>query len=255
MQITIKSKEDIKNLREGGRRLAEILNKIAAAARPGVSSLELDVLAEKLAREGGDEPAFLNYRARGDATPYPATLCVSINNEVVHGLPSKEKILKDGDIVSLDMGIKHKKLFTDMAVTVAVGEIDAEARKLLEVTKESLKRGIAAARAGARVGDISYAVESYIKPFKFGIVEGLAGHGVGYKVHEDPYVPNFGKKNTGPVLKTGMVIAIEPMVNEGTKNIVLDEDGFTYKTADGKRSAHFEHTVVITDKGAEILTD
>jgi len=256
MNITIKTKEDIKNLREGGRRLAEIVEKLARAVHPGVSSLELNALAEKLTREGGDEPAFLNYKPYGAAKPYPASLCVSINDEVVHGIPnSKEKILKEGDVVSLDMGLKHKNLFTDMAVTVAVGKIDPETQKLLDVTRESLERGIAAAKAGARVGDISYAVESFIKSSgAYGIVEELAGHGVGYKVHEDPYVPNFGKKNIGPVLKAGMVIAIEPMVNLGTKKVVLDEDGFTYKTADGKPSAHFEHTVAITEKGAEVLT-
>lgn len=256
MNITIKTKEDIENLREGGRRLAEIVRKLAIEARPGVKAFDLNLLAEKLVRDGGDKPAFLNYKPYGAAKPYPATLCVSINDEIVHGLPNnKEKVLKDGDIVSLDMGLNHKNLFTDMAVTVGVGRIDQESQKLLDVTRLSLERGISAVRSGVRVGDVSWAIESFINSSgKYGIVEELAGHGVGYKVHEDPYVPNFGKKNTGPVLKNGMVIAIEPMVNIGTRNIILGEDGFTYKTADGKRSAHFEHTVVVTEKGSEVLT-
>lgn len=257
MTITIKTKEEIAILREGGRRLAEILEKLKAAVRPGRTAAELNMLAERLVVEGGDCSAFLNYKPYGAKRPYPASLCVSINDEVVHGIPNEtEKILKEGDIVSLDMGLIHKNLYTDMAVTVPVGTIDESVEKLLEVTEAALAKGIAAARAGSRVGDISYAVESFVRSAgaNFGIVEELAGHGVGYKVHEDPYVPNYGKKNTGPILKAGMVIAIEPMVNEGSKAVVLSSDGYTYKTADGKRSAHFEKTVAITTGDAEILT-
>ena len=255
--ITIKTREEIALLREGGRRLAEILRELEVAVLPGKTATELNTLAEKLVAERGDKSAFLNYKPYGAKRPYPASLCVSINDEVVHGIPNgKEKILKEGDIVSLDMGLIHKNLFTDMAVTVAVGAIDAVALKLLKVTKEALAKGIATARVGKKVGDISYAIESYIKSVApdFGIVRGLAGHGVGYKVHEDPYVPNFGSKNSGPVLKSGMVLAIEPMVNEGNYAVVLAEDGFTYKTADGKRSAHFEHTIAINEGVAEVLT-
>lgn len=256
MQITIKTKEEIAILREGGKRLAEILQELAFAVLPGRTAEELNSLAEKLVREGGDRSAFFNFKPYGAKRPYPASLCVSINDEVVHGIPNEgEKILKEGDIVSLDMGLVHKKLFTDMAITVPVGKIDASAKKLLDVTRESLNKGISVARAGRRVGEISYAIESYIKPYGFGIVEELAGHGVGYDVHEDPYVPNYGSKNSGPILKAGMVIAIEPMVNEGTKAIVLSSDGYTYRTADGKKSAHFEKTIAITDGVAEILTD
>ncbi len=257
MSITIKTAEEIKILREGGKRLAEILREIEARVEPGRTAAELNTLAEKLVAERGDQAAFLHYQPHGAKRPYPASLCVSVNDEIVHGIPNEgEKILKEGDIVSLDMGLIHKGLFTDMAVTVAVAGIDAAAKKLLTVTKEALRRGIAAARAGNRVGDISFAIESYIKSTApdFGIVEELAGHGVGYKVHEDPYVPNYGKKGTGEILKPGMVLAIEPMVNEGTKAVVLAPDGFTYKTADGKRSAHFEKTIVITEGEAEILT-
>lgn len=253
--ITIKTEEDIAILREGGRRLAAILKTLAAAVKPGISTRELDALARELVQKGGDTSAFLGYKPFGAKRPYPAALCVSINDEIVHGIPNeKEKILKKGDIVSLDMGLVHKKMFTDMAVTVPVGDVDASAKKLLKVTEEALARGIAAARGGNRVGDISHAVESFVRPHGYGIVEELSGHGVGYQVHEDPYVPNYGKKNSGPILKPGMVIAIEPMVNEGTKATILDADGYTYKTADGKRSAHFEKTVLITKDEAEILT-
>ncbi|MDO8591046.1 MAG: type I methionyl aminopeptidase [bacterium] len=258
MHITIKTKEEIAILREGGKRLAEILKELGTAVRPGKTAAELNFLAENLLQERGDTSAFLNFKPYGAKRPYPAVLCVSVNDEVVHGIPNEtEKILKEGDIVSLDMGLVHKGLFTDMAVTVPVGEIDENGTTLLDVTRVALVKGIAAARAGKKVGDISYAIESYIKSAgaNFGIVEELAGHGVGYKVHEEPYVPNYGKKNTGPVLKPGMVFAIEPMVNEGTKAIVLSSDGYTYKTADGKRSAHFEKTIVITGGEAEVLTE
>lgn len=252
--VTVKTPEEVTSLHEGGRRLSFILKKLALTARPGVSAKELDVLAYDLTLAGGDKPAFLNYRSGGDK-PYPASLCVSINNEIVHGLPtSPEKILKEGDIVSLDMGLIHDGLYTDSAITIGVGKIDREAQLLIEVTRGALYAGIAVARAGKRVGDISYAIESFIKPHGYGIVKELSGHGVGYKVHEDPYVPNYGKKGTGELLKEGMVIAIEPMVNEGTAKIILDADGFTYKTADGKRSAHFEHTIAIKHGAPEILT-
>lgn len=255
MAISIKTESEIEVLREGGRRHAFILNEIAKAVAPGVSTKDLDDLAYKLALEGGDKPAFLGYKPFGISRPYPASLCVSINDEIVHGIPNENpKILKDGDIVSLDMGLIHKGLVTDMAVTVPVGKIDKESKELLNITKKSLAVGIKAAKGGGTTGDIGYAIEKFVKPYKYGIVEELAGHGVGYKVHEDPYVPNYGKKGSGATLKAGMVIAIEPMLNLGTKNIVLDSDEYTYRTADGKRSAHFEHTVVITEKGAEVLT-
>lgn len=253
--ITIKTGEEIAVLREGGKRLARILKTLAGAVMPGVSTRELNALAEKLVREGGDTPSFLGYTPYGAKRPYPATLCVSINDEVVHGIPNEtERFLKKGDIVSLDMGLIHEKLITDSAVTVPVGKADEKAAKLLAVTKDALMRGIKAAKAGATTGDIGFAVESFVKPHGFGIVRELAGHGVGYAVHEEPYVPNYGRAGEGEVLKAGMVIAIEPMLNEGSAAVKLDADGYTYRTRDGSRSAHFEHTVVITAKGAEILT-
>ncbi len=253
--ITIKKEKDIAILREGGKRLAFILAELAKATVPGVTGQELEDLARKLTKEGGDTPAFLNYKGRHDKRGFPAGLCLSINNEVVHGVPNeKVKIVKTGDIVSLDYGIIHKGLYTDSAVTVPVGKIDAKAKKLLEVTKKSLEIGIAQALAGNTTGDIGSAIEEYVRPYGFGIIRELAGHGVGYKVHEDPYIPNYGEAGTGEKLIAGMVIAIEPMLNEGSAGIVIDEDGFTYKTADGKRSAHFEHTILITDGEPEILT-
>ena len=211
-------------------------------------------MAEKLIREGGDEPAFLNYPPNGAKFPYPATLCVSINNEVVHGIPSDKRILKDGDIVGLDLGLKHAGFFTDMAMTVPVGGIDKEAKKLIEITEKSLIKGIAAAKSGGFVGDIGEAIENFVKPHGYGIVKILGGHGVGKKVHEDPYIPNYGKSGTGPKLVPGMVLALEPMLNEGRDKVFLDNDGYTFKTRDGKRSAHFEHTILITESKAEILT-
>lgn len=255
MSISIKTKEEIAILREGGCRLATILKEVADAVAPGISSLELNSLAERLIQEGGDTPAFLGYCGKKDTKPFPATLCVSVNDEVVHGVPNeREKILREGDIVSLDLGIRHIGLFTDMAITVPVGKIDDKAKKLLSITKKALSFGIKDVRDGATTGDIGFAIEHFVQPYGFGIVRALAGHGVGYAVHEEPLIPNFGKKGDGTLLKTGMVIAIEPMLNEGGAEVVLAEDGFTFRTKDGSRSAHFEHTVAVTENGAEILT-
>jgi methionyl aminopeptidase len=255
MAVTIKTKEEIEILREGGKRLAFILEEVGMATKAGVSTLELNELAQKLVEEGGDKAAFLNYKPAGAKRAYPATICISINDEIVHGIPNENsKIIKDGDIVSLDMGLNHKGFFTDSAITVGVGEVDEEGKNLIENTKRSLYEGINAVKENKHVRDISYAIERYVRPKHLGIVEELCGHGVGYKVHEDPYIPNFCLENKGEKLKAGMVLAIEPMLNEGTKHITLDADGWTYRTADGKRSAHFEHTIVVTKDGAEILT-
>ena len=254
MAIIIKTKEEIEILREGGKRLATVLYEVKEKVKPGISTKDLDDYAFKLIKEMGDEPAFLNYQPEGASIPYPASLCVSVNNEVVHGIPDAKKILREGDIVSLDLGLKHKGFFTDMALTVPVGEISSGSKKLIEVTEKALQVGINAAQGGNKVGDISYAIESFVRPHKYGIVEVLSGHGVGKAIHEDPYVPNFGKADTGVKLLPGMVIAIEPMLNGGTKNVVLDEDGYTFRTADGKNSAHFEHTILITEGEAEVLT-
>jgi methionyl aminopeptidase len=255
MAVTIKTKEEIEVLREGGKRLAFILEEVGKATKAGVSTLDLDKLAQKLVEEGGDKAAFLNFKPAGAKRAYPATICISINDEIVHGIPNENsKIIKDGDVVSLDMGLIHKGLFTDSAITVGVGEVDEVGKSLIEDTKNALYAGIDAVKEGAHVRDISYAIERYVRPKHLGIVEELCGHGVGYKVHEDPYIPNFCLESKGEKLKAGMVLAIEPMLNEGTKHIKLAADGWTYRTADGKRSAHFEHTIVVTKDGVEILT-
>ncbi|MCX6755602.1 MAG: type I methionyl aminopeptidase [Candidatus Nomurabacteria bacterium] len=253
--IIIKTDEQINIIREGGKHLASVLYKVKDFIKPGLSTKDLDMYAEKLIREYGDTPAFLNYRPVGAKKPFPASLCVSVNDEVVHGIPKKDRILVEGDIVCIDLGVKHKGMFTDMALTVAVGKISAEDKKLLEVTEQALHVGIAAAKAGARVGDIGYAIETFVKAKgKYGIVDVLSGHGVGVEIHEDPYIPNFGKKGTGIILKKGMVIAIEPMLNLGSKNVMIAKDDWTIKTTDKKRSAHFECTIAITDDEPEILT-
>ena len=253
--IQLKSKEDIQILREGGKRHASILYKLADLVRPGLVTSELDVMARKLIAEGGDEPAILNFHPHGAPRPFPASICVSVNDEIVHGIPNENPLtLKEGDIVSLDFALSHKKMITDMAITIPVGKITPELEDLLETTKSALMAGIKAAKGGKRVGDISSAVELMGVSHHYGVVEELAGHGVGYKVHEAPFVPNYGEGGKGDVLKPGTVIAIEPMFNLGTRHIVLAKDGYTYRTKDGKPSAHFEHTVVITKGDAEILT-
>ncbi len=254
--IIIKTKEEIEILREGGKRLAGVLYKLKDMVKPGVSTKDLDLYAEKLIREMGDTPAFLNYRPAGATTAFPASLCVSVNDEVVHGIPNKKKFLKEGDIVSLDLGLRHKGLFTDMAITIGVGKVNSASQKIMDITERALQVGIDAAHGGNTVGDIGYAVESFVRvqKAKYGIVEVLSGHGVGRAIHEDPYVPNFGKAGRGEKLFPGMVVAIEPMLNMGTKDVTIDEDGYTFRTADGKKSAHFEHTILITEGKPEILT-
>ncbi len=253
--ITIKNDKDIEILREGGKRLSEILKVLSSKVKPGVTARELNDLAHEMASRDGDKPAFYNYRPYGAKRAYPAALCVSINEEVVHGIPNEEeKVLKEGDIVSLDMGLMHKGLFTDSAITVAVGEVSPELEKLVNITREALSVAIKASKAGNHIGDIGYAIERLVRPHGYGIVEDLCGHGVGYKVHEDPFVPNFGEKGKGEKLKPGMIIAIEPMLNMGTHHVKQMKDGYTYKTADNQPSAHFEHTILITKGEAEILT-
>lgn len=253
MSVIIKTPKEIEIIREGGKILADVLEKVAKKVAPGVSTYELDQYAFKLIKDGGDVPAFLNYKPEGAPKAFPATICISINNEVVHGIPSKSRILKEGDIVSLDLGLKHKGLFTDHAITVPAGKISAKDKQLLDYTKKSLELGIWAARAGDTVGDIGHAIESFVNR-KYGIVRELAGHGVGIKIHEDPYIPNYGKAGKGQKLIPGMIIAIEPMLNIGGNAIISADDNWTVKTADGSRSAHFEHTILITEGEAEILT-
>ncbi|MEK7148199.1 MAG: type I methionyl aminopeptidase, partial [Patescibacteria group bacterium] len=216
-------------------------------------TLEEEALA--MIRAMGDKPAFLGYQPASARRPFPAALCVSINNEIVHGIPNEaERILKEGDIVSIDLGLVHKDLITDSAITVGVGAIDDEARKLIHVTKLALDKGIEAAKPGNTVGDIGYAISQAVKGSKFSLAEDLAGHGVGHKVHEEPFIPNVGTPGTEEDLVPGMVIAIEPMCNTGGPEIKLMKDGYTIVTKDGSRSAHFEHTIAITEKGNIVLT-
>lgn len=252
--IKLKTQEDIEILREGGRRHAEILRLVAEKVKPGISAKELDDFAYKFVKDGGDEPAFLNYTPEGVSYPYPASLCVSINDEVVHGIPLEEIILDEGDIVSLDLGLKHRGLITDSAITVPVGNIDNKAQDLINVTKKAMMVGIEAAKPGNTTGDIGHAIEEFVKKTGYGIVKILSGHGVGYSVHEDPYVPNYGNPGEGEKLVPGMVLALEPMLNLGGGEVCSTEDEYTYVTEDGSLSAHFEHTIVITEEGAEILT-
>ncbi len=253
--MIVKSENQINILREGGRRLSTVLHQVIKKVAHGVSARELDALALKLITDFGDTPSFLNYTPKGAERPYPATLCVSINDEIVHGIPNeKEKILKEGDIVSLDIGLWHEGICVDMAVTVPVGEISEENKKLIETTKKSLEIGIDECRIGNKINDIGCAIEKFVKPLKYGIVEDLGGHGVGAKVHETPYIANFCVKEDSPKIVEGMVLALEPMLNLGSKHVVLDDDGYTFKTSDGKNSAHFEHTVLVTEGGPEIIT-
>ena len=255
--ILIKTENEIAAMRVCGKRHAEILEKLSAMVCPGVSTMELNDAAEAMVRDYGDTPAFLNYKPDGAKTPFPATLCVSVNDEIVHGIPKSNRILQEGDIVSLDLGIWHEeesvRVITDSAVTVPVGKISRELEDLLAATQDALGVGILAAQPGAFTGDVGYAIESFVNK-KYGIVREFSGHGVGRHIHEDPYVPNFGKPGTGERLVPGMTIAIEPMLNIGKAGIDMLDDEWTIVTRDGKPSAHFEHTILITETGNEVLT-
>lgn len=250
--VTFKTPEEIEIMAQGGAILASVLKRLEAEAKPGVSTIELDALARKLIVGAGAKPAFLHYRPAGARKAYPYTLCASVNDVVVHGQPSAYKI-REGDIVSLDLGLKYQGLYLDSAITVAVGDVGKEGKKLIEVTRESMMAGIKEAKPGHTLGDVGYAIQKVIEKNKFAVVEGLTGHGIGESLHEDPTVFNFGRKGQGEKLEVGMVIAIEPMVAVGSGAIrqLLDE---SYGTADGERAAHFEHTVAITAKGPMILT-
>ncbi len=243
----------INDLKEAGKRLARILDEVAKGIRAGVTERILDRKARELIEKGGDTPAFLGYTPRGAKRPYPATLCVSVNDAVVHGIPS-DRALKDGDIISLDIGLVHKGVVVDMAKTYTVGAVPLEVRRLISATEDALREGISAARAGAHVGDMGAAIEASVERDGFSVVYELGGHGVGNKVHEGPFIPNYGVKGKGEKLVAGMVLALEPIVALGSPEIKLDSDGYTYKTRDGSLAAHFEDTILITEKGAEVIT-
>lgn len=245
--IVLKSKDDIEIMRRAGHVVGSTLDMVKRELRPGITTGELDKMIEEFIRSQGSIPAFKGYQG------YPASACISINDEVVHGIPGK-RVIHEGDIVSVDIGSIVDEFYGDSARTFAVGEISAEKRKLMEVTLQALMTGIDKARKGNKLGEISSAVQQVAESNGYGVVRQLVGHGIGRKMHEEPQVPNFGSPNDGPVLKTGMVLAIEPMVNAGTYEVKTLPDGWTVVTADGQPSAHFEHTVAITDDGPDILT-
>lgn len=252
MSTLLKNNNEIEIMREAGRKLAGVLSEIKNATKIGVTTKLLDELAERLIREAGCKPAFLGYAPGGAEKPFPATLCVSVNSTVVHGLPS-DYVIQDGDLIGLDLGLVWKGFYSDMAVTVGVGSLTPEKRKLITVTEEALGLGIKAARAGNTLGSIGAAVQVCVEKAGFNVVRTLTGHGIGRSLHEDPYVFNFGRVGEGEKLVPGMVIAIEPMVTAGGYKVKqLKDDSFV--TADGSLAAHFEHTVAITDRDPEILT-
>ena len=249
MSVTIKSPQEIKLMREAGKILAKVHEQLGKELKPGMSTLEVDRLGEEMIRSFGCEPSFKGYQG------YPASICVSINEEVVHGIPRADRIIEEGDIVSLDAGVIYKGYQSDAARTHGVGTIDAEAKRLIEVTKESFFRGIAFAKAGNRLYDISTAIQRYVESQGFSVVRDLVGHGIGTEMHEEPEIPNFKPRfGRGIRLKAGMTLAIEPMVNAGSYDVWMLEDDWTIVTQDGSNAAHYENTILVTDGEPEILS-
>lgn len=248
MAVTIKSEREIELMRESCRLLAIVHKEMEEAIRPGMTTMDIDNIGESVIRKLGCIPNFKNYHG------YPASVCVSVNDEVVHGIPSKKRILQEGDIVSLDAGLIYKGYHSDAARTHAVGEISPQARKLMDVTKQSFFEGIKMAKAGNHLHDISNAIDAFIKPYGYGIVRDLVGHGIGTQLHEDPQIPNFAQNRRGMKLRPGMTLAIEPMINIGRADVVWMDDDWTVVTEDGSLSAHYENTILITDGEPEILT-
>lgn len=253
--MIIRTPEQRAGIVEAGRRLGVVLEEVAKLVAPGVTTDVLDKEAERLIREGGDVPAFLDYTPERSMRPYPATLCVSVNEEVVHGIPNEApRTLKKGDIVALDLGLIHEGYVVDSALSMAVGTTTKEAYALMEATRLSLEAAIAAARPGNRIGDISHATETAFKGTGFSVVRVLGGHGVGQGVHEEPFISNVGHPGTGPEIKVGMVLALEPIANAGKASVVLAPDGYTYRTKDGSISAHFEHTILVEENETVVVT-
>jgi methionyl aminopeptidase len=249
MVTRVKSKAEIAAMRESGRMLATVLEKLSHQIKPGMSTHDLDDIAAAELKVLGGEPAFKGYQG------FPKVLCVSVNDEVVHGIPKSDKVIKDGDIVGLDFGVKYRGMITDAAISVIVGKPKTQGHiRLVDRTKKALEVGINAVHDRVRTGDIGSAIEQFLKQYNYGIVRDLVGHGVGHDVHEDPNIPNYGKVDSGPWLDKGMTIAIEPMVTMGSERVFVAPDGWTIVTSDGSWAAHFEHTVLITEDGAEILT-
>jgi methionyl aminopeptidase len=246
--ILLKSPQELAIMRDANRIVAEILAEVAALAAPGVTTMELNDLSETLANKHRVQPAFKGYRG------FPCALCASVNEEVVHGIPSRNRVLRQGDVVSLDFGVIYRDFYGDAAITMAVGDVDEVARALLQTAEEALYQGITRAVAGNHLSDISHAVQSHVERRGYSVVREFTGHGIGRSLHEDPQIPNFGRPGMGVQLKAGMVLAIEPMVNEGESAIEILQDGWTAVTRDRRRSVHFEHSVAITENGPEILS-
>jgi methionyl aminopeptidase len=247
MMVILKRPDEIEKMRASNRIVAEILAALQEKTKPGITTIELDRYSEEMAKKKGAKPAFKGYRG------YPFALCASVNAEVVHGMPSN-RILKSGDIISLDFGVYYKGYYGDAAITVPIGDISEEAMKLLKITEQSLYDGIRQAKVGNRLGDISSVVQNCVEAAGFSVVRDFGGHGIGKRLHEEPHVPNYGIGGRGIELKSGMVLAIEPMVNTGTYKVNILDNGWTVVTEDGKLSAHFEHTVAITEQGPVILS-
>ena len=248
MSISIKTAREIEKMRRAGELLEKVHDELGRAIHPGMSTWEINKLGEEMIRSFGCTPNFLNYNG------YPASICVSVNEEVVHGIPSKKRILKEGDIVSLDAGLIYKGYHSDAARTHAVGKVSTEAQKLMDVTKQSFFEGIKMAKEGQHLHDISRAIEEYVTPYGYGIVRDLVGHGIGTALHEDPQIPNYAQKRRGVRLQAGMTLAIEPMIKAGTWQVRFLRDGWTVVTKDGSLSAHYENTILVTDGEPEILT-
>jgi len=246
--VKIKSAAEIKIMAEGGRILAGIIKKLIKETKPGVSTQQLNDLAEELILKSGGQCSFKGYQN------YPACLCVSLNEEIVHGLPSSQRIIKNGDLVSLDLGIFYQGYHTDMAVTLPIGRVTPVAQRLIQVTQEALRRGIEKIKPGAHLGDIGQAIQEYVESQGFNVVRELCGHGIGQELHEDPQVLNYGEKGTGLELKEGMVLCLEPMVTVGNWRIKKTKDGYGFKTIDNSLSCHFEHTIAVVKNGYQILT-
>jgi methionyl aminopeptidase len=252
--ITVKSRSEIEKMRRASRVVADALDAVSAAVRPGVTTAELDAIAFDVVRRAGAIPSFKGYSNQRGVPPFPATICASVNEELVHGIPGK-RTLAEGDIISIDMGAICEGYHGDAAITVPVGEIAPDVRRLLDTTQSALYAGIAAARGGARLGDVSHAIQVVIERDGFAVVQGYGGHGIGRKLHEDPHVSNSGQPGRGPVLHPGMTLALEPMANLGAAPTKVLRDRWTVVTVDGKRCAHFEHTICVTNGDAEILTE
>ena len=246
--IELKSPREIALMRRGGHILAEVVERLRSGVKPGMSTLEIDEDVEKFIRSRGAKPAFKGYRG------FPATVCISINEEVVHGIPSAHRCVKEGDIVGLDLGCIVEGYYADCAFTLPIGEVPARVQELLDATRQSLEAGIAECRPGRRLSDVSHAIQVHVEAHGFSVVRAFVGHGIGRALHEEPQVPNFGDPGRGPQLKAGMVLAIEPMVTMGSWEVRILDDGWTAVTKDGSLAAHFEHTIAVTESGPEVLT-